>query len=261
MKRVIIAGDFHCGHVVGLTPPRFQERPTGIGDSWDKKLVASALLWDWFAGRVEAWRPFDIAIINGDLIDGKGDRSGGTEHITTSLQRQCLMANEVIKFIGAERVAITYGTPYHVNGKDGEDWEGLIWPEADRIEGHGFYNINGVTFDVKHKVGSSSIPHGRFTQIAKEKLWNEIWSLDEGQPRADVIIRSHTHYLAYCGDSRGLAIIAPALQGMGSKFGSRQCSGTVDFGFLVFEIEDNGEYRWFPEVLECRAQAAQVVNL
>lgn len=261
MKRVGIFSDLHCGHIVGLTHPNYQLLPVCKGSKWDRQVETQAMLWDWFAARVDAWRKFDIAVFNGDLIDGKGSRSGGTEQITTSLQRQCDMAASVIEFIGADKVAITYGTPYHVNAADGEDWESTIWPDAERIEGHGFYNVNGLTFDIKHKVGSSGIPHGRFTSLAREKLWNEIWALEEGQPRANILIRSHVHYFGFCGDSRGVAFTSPALQGMGSKFGARQCSGTVNFGFLVFEVEDDGSYRWYPEVLECRAQAAQVVNL
>lgn len=261
MKRVGIFSDLHCGHVVGLTAPEYQLVPAHKTAKWDRLAETQAMLWDWFAERVRAWQPFDIAIYNGDLIDGKGLRSGGTEQICASLQRQCEMARSVIDFVGAPVNKLIYGTPYHVNGQDGEDWESTICQDGDTIESHGFFNINGVVFDCKHKVGSSSIPHGRHTAPAKEKLWNEIWASVEGQPKADVLIRSHVHYFSHCGDNRGLCITTPALQGMGSKFGARQCSGIVDFGFIVFEIEDDGTYRWFPEVLECRAQAAKVVNL
>ena len=64
-------------------------------------------------------------------------------------------------------------------------------------------------------------------------MWNDH---DQGQPLADVVLRGHVHYHEFTGNSQGLAITCPSLQGWGSKFGQRQCEGIVDTGLLWFDI-------------------------
>jgi hypothetical protein len=67
-------------------------------------------------------------------------------------------------------------------------------------------------------------------------------------PKVNVFIRSHVHYFAYCGDEGFHAFITPALQGWGSKYGERQCEGTVGFGFMVFDIASLEDWGWKPYV-------------
>lgn len=254
MQRVIACGDFHCGHRVGLTPPAWIPSRKGFG--YNEDLLFRQ--WDFFATEIEKLRPIDTAIINGDLIDGKGKRSGGVEQIEIDLNRQAEMAEDVIKFIDAKKVFITNGTPYHVD--DGAAVEEAIASNVGAtIGGHLFLEIDGVVFDVKHKVGSSSVPHGRSTAIKRENLWNVLHSERNTNPKSDVILRSHVHYFDYTGNTTYLAMTLPALQGMGSKYGIEQCSGIVDFGFVHFDVTD-GDYTWQPHILQQqeKAQALKV---
>jgi hypothetical protein len=234
-KRVLVMSDTHCGHVVGLTPKENQ-----LQDG-SKYADIEREMWDWYVTELDKYKPFNILIFNGDAIDGKGDRSGGTELLTTDRNKQVDMAMKVIAQTEAKDIRLVYGTPYHA-GKD-EDWEKVLADKLGcKVESHGFYSVNGCIFDVKHKIGSSSIPHGRFTAIAKDALWNELWSLRGMQERANIVIRSHVHYYAMAEDATKTAFITPGLQGFGSKFGARVCSGTVDIGFIVIDVEDNGEW-------------------
>jgi len=231
--KVFAGGDAHCGSSVGLTPPDWQTTPE------------QEEAWDMFCTWVEVYGPWDLAIWNGDMIDGKGKRSGGTEQITTDRGKQVDMAEQVITAVGAKNNLLIFGTPYHT-GQD-EDWEERLAKQIHApIKDHAFVNIGGVVFSIKHKVGASTIPHGRLTALAKEKLWNTIWAVEKEQnPKAQIILRSHVHYHVYCGQKGPnwwKAITLPALQGLGSKFGARQCSGTVDWGFAWFDI-DNGKVR------------------
>jgi hypothetical protein len=246
MKRMVIISDLHCGHRVGLTPPAWWWRD-------DTELQAKVHrnqkeLWNWYASKMANLQPIDILVVNGDAIDGKGERSGGSEQNTTDRFVQCDMAVECIREAKASTVLMTYGTQYHT-GAD-EDWERVI---ADKlrddatvhIEGHAFPNVNGVQFDIKHHIGSSGVPHGRYTAIARDKLWNTVWNnRDEQQPKAGVLIRSHVHYHSFCGCPEWLALTTPALQGYGSLYGVRRCSGVVDIGIVVFDIQENGVYQW-----------------
>ena len=182
--RGIAMGDLHCGHQVGLTPPAWQWKPEG----WREKFVRTQqACWNWFTTSIDSigWTP-DVLIVNGDAIDGKGKRSGSTEQITTDMHVQCDMACHVINSVTNRntKVLMTYGTPYHTG--DDEDHEANIANEvgAKEIGGHVFAGMNGLTFDLKHKVGSSGIPHGRATALKKSQLWNHIWASADEQPSA-----------------------------------------------------------------------------
>ncbi len=161
----------------------------------------------------------------------------------------------------AEKIIVLYGTAYHV-GKD-EDWEEQVAKDcgALKIGGQEWLNINGTVFDLKHKIGSSSIPHGRSTPIKKEKLWNIIHAEHDEQPNADVTIRAHVHYFDYSGNADWLGMTLPALQGKGSKFGSRICSGTIDFGMVYFDIQENGVYSWGWDTVRVATQQAKAIVL
>ena len=244
-KRVVILSDLHCGHMVGLTPPSWHDTLSENASPARKKLAefrhkSFSIFWN----EIKKLQPIDVLLVNADCIDGRGDRSGGTELITIDRDYQCDMASEIIKCAKAKKIVMTYGTPYHTGQL--EDFENQIAKEvkATKISGHEWVDVNGLVFDLKHKVGSSGIPHGRFTAVAKEKFWNTLWSERDENPKSNIIIRSHVHYHSFCGGSDWLAMTTPALQGPGSKYGTRQCSGTVDFGFLHFDINSNGSYSW-----------------
>lgn len=256
-KYVLTAGDFHCGHIVGLTPPEWQRKLALESTTKRNKFYQIATtLWDEFVNILEQLpQLLDCVIINGDLIDGKGEKSGGTELLTTSMNEQCDMAVAVINKIRLYckpdfKLIITYGTGYHVSNK-GEDFEDTIAKRvvADKIGAHEWVDVNGVVFDVKHKIGSSGIPHGRFTSLAKAGLWNKIWALEEKlQPLANVIIRSHVHYFGYIGNANQICMTLPALQGMGSKYGARECEGTVDWGMVLWRINNINDFDFKPYI-------------
>lgn len=241
--RVLALGDMHCGHAAGLTPPdRWYSDTDVYGTDYMDYAKIQRNLWEWYMATLKEIGHVDVLIVNGDTIDGKGNRSGGTELLTTDLVDQTRIAIECLNHISCDRMLMTYGTPYHTSN-GGEDFEALIAEHFNApIEDQIFADINGVIFDVKHKVGGSSVPHGRSTALAKEKLWNRMWAEKEAQPKSDILLRSHVHYYQYCGDSDGVNMILPAMQAPKTKFGGRQCSGTVDVGMVVFDIGEDKQY-------------------
>jgi hypothetical protein len=276
-KRVLMCGDLHCGHKVGLTPPAWQQTPHDDEDCKflsvhlrEKFYKVQTACWKWWVSEITKLRPFHLAIVNGDSIDGSGKRSGGTELITTDRSEQADMAIAALKITKAHNWVFTFGTPYHTGTE--EDYETRIaewfdaqtWTSKVRIGAHEWPEVNGVTFDCKHKVGGSGIPHGRATALLKELLWNGIWAEDGAQPRADILIRSHIHYHTRVMGMRGgkMKYIAtlPALQAMGTKYGARQCTGTVDYGFCYVDIGPNGEIEWHTKILPTSVQAAKATK-
>jgi len=264
----IAQGDKHSGHKVGLTPYPWQLTPRRGGFTKRSKWAKiQTELWQAYISILSGLPKLDFILELGDMIDGKAHRSGGTELITSDIQEQCDMAVEIYeetrKFCKKNvKVAAVYGTDYHV-ATEGEDWENEIAYRAGftKIGAHEWPQVNGCVFDIKHKVGSSTIPHGRFTAIAKEKMWNALWAEREEQPRSDVLIRAHAHYYSAIDTADGCAMILPALQGMGSRYGSRQCSGTVDWGLVHFVVHDDGSVDWYPHIIRINAQKAQVTKI
>ena len=246
-KRVLVVSDFQCGHLVGLTPPGFDadREPVRHREFYDMRRT----IWRWFKRTVNKLSPIDILIVNGDAVDGKGQASGGTEQLYMDRNDQAEMAAAVIRTIDAKKIVMSYGTPYHTGQL--EDWEDAVARdvEAEKIGGEDVIDVNGLIINYRHHVGRSTIPHGRFTPIAKEMLWNMLWAERGEYPKADVLIRSHVHYHVYCGSPGWLAMTTPALQGYGTKYGGRRMSGTVDIGMVVFDVKSKERYTWMSELL------------
>lgn len=263
MRRILLISDLHCGHVVGLTPPGWQMQPV-VGASAtkrDKFINVQQECWEWYMSSLKKYGPFDVVIVNGDLIDGSGWRSGGTEQSVIDRLHQCEMAEYCIRQTMGKntKVYITIGTAYHTG--EAEDFETVVANGigANKIGSHEWIDIEGVVFDVKHHVGSSSVPHGRHTAIARERLWNVLWAERGLQPKAHVTIRSHVHYYDFCGGVDWIGMTTPALQGYGTKYGARRCSGLVDFGFVVFECNKKS-YTWQPIIADTKALRASVIK-
>ena len=256
-KRVVFGSDFHCGHRVGLTPPKYQSQINN-----KKYHDIQRECWKWYVKTLDSLKPIDVYSVVGDLADGTGGRSGGTELITSDMRIQGEMAVECIKQAEAEAVLITRGTAYHVS-PGGQDIEDIIAKDvgAKKCEDHGWYDINGVIFDVKHHIGSTSVPYSKGTQVSKEQILNLIWADYQDQPRASVFIRGHVHTFFHCGDTTWLGITLPALQAMGSKFGARRCSGHISFGIVSFDVFEDGSYTWMPHIIPVEAQKATALRL
>ena len=85
MKKGIVLTDFHSGHLAGLTPPNWRS----LQPKWDR---LESELWDNYISMIHKHGPYDFGFFLGDLIDGTGARSGGTELITTDRNKQVEIA-------------------------------------------------------------------------------------------------------------------------------------------------------------------------
>lgn len=255
-KRIVAITDLHCGHLVGLTPPRFRSPIP----KWDR---IEAELWDEYQRMIDTYSPVDALFVLGDCIDG---RKNGSELITGDRNLQVDMAIECINEWHAETVIMVYGTPRHVSTKEYEDYERWVAQgvNAKKIGSHEWVQLKGTQpiFDLKHTIGTSTIPHGRFTSINRDALWSILWAESGRQPHSSVLLRGHVHFFGFSGTDRRLCITLPALQGMGSKFGSRLCSGIVDWGIVYFDV--NNEQRipaWGWDTVSVDSQKAKLLKV
>lgn len=267
-KRVVVIADLHSGHLVGLTPRQYQHEYLDETETKHNKYIAvEKACWDYFETEIAKLKPVHILLVNGDCTDGRGEKSGGVELLTTSRIKQAEMATKAILSCEPEYVVGTYGTDYHV-ASDGEDIEDIVYKDvADSLGAaavkwgaHEWFRVHGVTFDAKHHVSFSGVPHTQYTAVARDALWSGVWSLRREAPAAQVIIRSHVHAFAYCGNKEYLAMTTPALQGMGSRYGARRCSRTVDFGFVHFDVSHTGAYTWQPHLADLPEQKPTVLH-
>lgn len=265
-KRVVLMGDLHCGHVVGLTPPDWQlaikkDAQTSTLKRRNKCAKLQRELYKEYSKILASLDPIDVLLVNGDAIDGRGERSGGTELITTDRNEQVEMAVTCIKQAQAGAIVMTYGTPYHTGTL--EDYEDNIAyaVNAKKIGSHEWLDINGLVLDCKHKTGGSSIPHGRMTSLLRQDVWNALWAERGMQPRSNILVRSHVHWEMSGGSHFHQVMTLPALQAMGTKYGGRQCEGTVDWGLVCLDVEKNGNYIKRMFVREFELQKAEALVL
>lgn len=182
------------------------------------------------------WRNPDILYIGGDCIDGREDKQGGAELITNDRNVQSNMAVRCIQEWGARQVLMTYGTGYHVSSQ-AEDFEYNICNRVKGvIEGRLLFKVEGMTIDARHKIGSSSVPHGRATALLREMMWNLIKSVDHEEAKADIIIRSHVHYHIWIEQPGRVMFTTPALQLSRGRYGSRECTGETHWGAIRLTI-------------------------
>lgn len=244
-KRMVILSDLHCGHIMGLTPPAWQFNKDNIDLQDIANIQKDA--WDWYTSAIKkVGKNIDVLVVNGDLIDGRGEKSGSNELITVDRMKQVSIGVECLSQWNAKQIFMTRGTPYHTGNQ--EQFEDLASERLGALIDDSLnIKINNKIFNFKHKVASSSVPYGKTTPVVKEGLWNLIQSVYNDVPSADVIVRSHVHHLAINQDSSKYCIVTPALQ-VNSRYGKQQCTGISDYGFIVVDIYENGYIQIMPYI-------------
>jgi len=241
--RIVAVSDFHSGHIQGLTSPNYFLKIPRDSNSVTKKrkkiaAIVERQVWKQYVNIIKSLGHIDISFCVGDLIDGRGQRAGGTELLTTDCYEQCDIAIEALKVINADKYFFVYGTPYHT-GK-GEDFEAII---ADKFHAEisDYLNIKvkKVVFDLKHKMSGSSVFTGKGTGLLKEINSALLWEMSGAGNHVDVCIRGHVHYPFCLFDPvfNKYGFILPALQ-WSSKYGARQCLGVIALGLLHIDIND-----------------------
>lgn len=264
-KCILAMSDKHTGHLVGLTPPSYRWS-LGNSDLKSRAVAIQTECYNFYKRTVDALKPIDIVLDLGDGIEGDGHRSGGAELIIPDRSDQAKVSAQLSLLTEAPTYVMVRGTPYH--GGVREEFENQI-ADAIREAGcmvkmgdHEWVTINGVTFDLKHKVRSSGVPAGRWGPMARSIDWSHEWQRVGDQPHADIFLRGHVHYHTFQGGADWpLGITMPALQGMGSRYGKKECEGRVHFGVISFHITAKGNYTWQAHIGQLESQRAHAYKL
>lgn len=261
-KRILVSSDIHSGDRAGFALPKWQSAICG-----DKYYRIQKENHEEFHTKFIENRPYDIHFCMGDMIAGKGKRSGGSELTIPTISKQIDATVDFFKYIdpNAEMVhRCVYGTPYHVSDS-GEDAENEVVKLLKaqgyniKVEDHAWVEIYGVMFDLKHKINNAEMY--KSTPLTKEKLSNMLWAEFDGQPLADIIIRGHVHNAFHCWTPTWSGFTCPALQAAATKFGGRQCKWPVHWGFLVFDVWEDSSWRWYPHIAVVESQKARSEKL
>lgn len=249
-KRIIIISDTHCGHIHGLTPPAYRTQYNDSAFNFQTKS------WNWFQNMVNIWKPFDMLIANGDLIDGRGEKSGGTELITSDRMLQAQMAAEVINEINAEKVLIIRGTDYHTG--QAEQFENRLGDltGAEEVSDRMRFLVNGNLFDVRHHVGNTTVPWSDLTAPMKELI---LYNLERRED-INLMIRSHIHKFTMGSTAvNQMVVTTPGLQG-NSRHGIKKCVGRTDYGIIIVEIDQDGTFRVIPIITKIETQDSDITE-
>jgi hypothetical protein len=219
-------------------------------------------MWQTYRRMLRQIGAVDVLIVNGDALDGKAWRQGSRRLITADRNEQAEIAVNALSWIDAKEIVVVAGTPYHT-GK-GEQFERIIADKLEaRFELRAFLNINGSIWDVRHKISGSSIPHGRLTPVLREKLWNNLWKAKGNQPEVNVTLRAHVHYHVGAFYKGWVGMTLPALQAPATEYGMLDCSGTVDWGMVLFEVSKKGNVAWDDEsyIVELEGAVVKPIEL
>lgn len=255
MKRVACIADLHCGHPTGLTPEAWHFRQGG-GPDRDSLADYQAESWARYVDIVAAVQPVDVLLVAGDCIDG---RETGRHLVSEDRDDQCEIAKECIKLWGAEDIIMVYGTRRHT-GKLEKLETSIANDLGATILSRAFVQIEDVMFKLRHKVGRSTIPHGRGTAIARAAMWNELRAARGKDPKAQVHLFAHTHYHFYVGGPDWIAMTLPSLQGA-TEYGQEEIDDDVDWGVAYFDVE-GGSYDWNNDhIYQIEASKPEVIHL
>jgi hypothetical protein len=260
MTRLLSIGDLHSGHVTGLTHPDFDSRPSNRDSPQHKLYQFRRKAWKLFTQSVDALRPIHILLVGGDMVDGRHTKNKAKETLFADRSEQASNAAACINYVQADENCLLYGSDYHVGvTQDDEDEVAKEVENLQEIGCVGQYEVEGWVFNAKHYIGRSSIPHGRFTQVARDRLWNLIWSARGEYPKAHIVLRYHVHYFTFCGEDDWTGFTNPSLQGK-TRYGTGRKGDLVHWGMLYFDIEKEG-ITWKPKIYKLSKPHQALVHL
>ena len=226
----IVVSDLHCGHLTGLTPPRYMS---------DDTRITQEPLWCWYEDTIKKIGLVDFVVVNGDAVDGEGKKDT-LGHLTTNTLKQAEIAFECLRIIQTKSFYMTYGTPYHVSGS--YQYEDVV---AEKLKAKKITDVLrlqcGMTkFNFRHVVGRSDTAYGQGTPILKEIIRDMVSSLVNEHETADYFVRSHVHYVCEAGIGRKKCRTTGALQVPESVYGHKLRPMFYEIGFLELQILPDG---------------------
>jgi len=256
MIRGALIADLHAGHARATTLPPWQWPTVGGTEERNRAGEIQLESCEKLEEIIKAEKPFDFVVGAGDMIHGQMRDALMTTH---DRDEQVQQAAAIVKMFGAGEVLLVAGTPRHTG--DLEKWERVLAAEVDaKFGSRVFFEIDGVRFVVRHKVGRSRIPHGKATPVMRQAVWNEINAAREKEPKADVLLFGHTHYHLVVEVPEWTAMTLPALC-CRTEFSDEQSEGDVHWGIVVVDIDGGRIVDRRSHTMTIRSDIPEVIHL
>jgi hypothetical protein len=194
-ESILLCSDLHCGSSLALWP-RNHRHTDGVHQ------LASYQEWllDRWNEMVEGLPRLDAVIINGDLLDGENNKGSGRGCITSDPADQAQAAVVLLSALRKKcrQMWLTRGTPYH----EGASHEGLELVGSElKCERWGAGNrYSDLVLERSWRGHIINATHHQTTGFiwalgaaSRMAAFASVAEADKGLPRADVIVRSHTH--------------------------------------------------------------------
>lgn len=247
MKRILFAGDFHAGHIGGLTPERWWINPDKLNKKEVKWREIQEITWNRFKQYLEELSPIHGCILGGDLPAGDDYKNKGKELITTSETKQAEICIEIVNTIPADNFVGVYGTPYHA-GKQFTVEEMIAREIGFQIDSVVDINVDGIKIRARHKIGNTSTPVGGDIALRKKEISQLVWKEKHDIDIADLLVFFHVHRWRKIDDK---IMSCPGLQTW-TEYGGRECDGIIDWGLCAVDIENNEIIRFHKKLIRLK---------
>lgn len=236
MKRVLLISDMHTGSCCGLIPRKAVVEGMHITPNRHQKQLLAG--WE---DMCKNCGPLDVAICNGDLIDGPQRLEDGKFVVTTDFVVQCEWAAQLLNMIPANKFYLTRGTDYHsVRGVCSEEYIATILRE--KYQRRAVYKqelkvkIGKAIIVANHHIGVSTSWY-RATAIARDLLLYDL-NLEEYGP-VNLVVRSHAHYFVQVDFGSKTGVVTPCWQIRSSYATKKNLVSPTKIGYLIAEINDD----------------------
>ncbi len=246
--RIGVVSDLHVGSIYGLMPPGFETSAGSVASL----NIGQRYLWDCWTDARKRIGKLDALILNGDVIDGRQSRQGGSEFALPMLEDQSEAAVRSMRYFTATsgnrnvQIFCLQGTTYH-DEEAGREME-VVAQRLSAVQysglGTGRYckevldlTLDNVTLNFAHGISVSSGLY-RATAPDREALWSALAGKEGRSLKADCVVRSHAHYFCHIEHPTKHAIITPCWE-LQTRYMRRNSVYRMmpDLGYVVIEVD------------------------
>ena len=213
--RILLISDLHCGSGMSIAHP--QARINAEGATLGLNKIQQYTLWPLWKKMCETKEPYDLIVVNGDLVDGKQSKSGHMGLWTADMDCQAECAAKLLDMIPLKKggeVHIIKGTDYHRGNNLCADSK--VVDKFNRLQRNRDKNavdqgleyvlkIDDCTFHIAHTIGG-----GQYlgTALNKEVMFRHLYHYE-----FTGMIRGHRHNYHFDSDGDCFGLLLPCWKG------------------------------------------------
>lgn len=235
LEKILVVSDLHVGSQYALMPQKF--------GGYEASKLQRKILSEWVK-MCRTEKDVDSLFIVGDVTDGTEEANSGKELWTSDINKQLEAAEELVKMVDYDKVAVVYGTPYHTQSNLNADED---FAKRINAQAHGWelsirpHKEEEGTIHVSHQISvSASTWQYRTTPLAKELMLALLNEKELYKYRC--IIRAHAHYYCYVAFSSQFGWINPCWQTRTPYMIRKGLSMVPKLGYIVLYTPEDMEW-------------------